>query len=78
MSIGLHTGEVLEDADNFFGKTVILAARIAAQASGGEILASSRLKELTESAGDLRFGKPREVKLKGISEAQQLHAVEWQ
>ncbi len=78
MRIGLHTGEVLKDADKFFGKTVILAARIAAQAQGGEILASSLLKELTESTGDLRFGKAREVKLKGISETQQLHAVEWQ
>jgi class 3 adenylate cyclase len=76
--IGLHTGEVLKDADKFFGKTVILAARIAAQARGGEILASSRLKVLTESAGGLRFGKAREVTLKGISETQQLHAVEWQ
>ena len=75
--IGLHTGEVLKDADKFFGKTVILAARIAAQARGGEILVSSPLKELTQSARDLRFGKPREVKLKGISETQQLHAVEW-
>jgi class 3 adenylate cyclase len=76
--IGLHTGEVLKDADRFFGKTVILAARIAAQARGGEILASSLLKELTESGGDLRFGKAREVKLKGISKTQRVHAVEWE
>jgi class 3 adenylate cyclase len=76
--IGLHTGEVLKDADKFFGRTVILAARIAAQARGGEILTSSLLKELTESVGDLRFGKAREVELKGISERQRLFAVEWQ
>jgi class 3 adenylate cyclase len=76
--IGVHTGEALKDADKFFGKTVILAARIAAQAQGGEILASSLLKELTESLGDLRFGRGREVQLKGISEAQRLYAVEWQ
>jgi class 3 adenylate cyclase len=76
--IGLHTGEVLRDADKFFGKTVILAARIAAQAHGGEILVSSFLKELTEITGDLRFDAGREVELKGISERQRLHAVEWQ
>jgi class 3 adenylate cyclase len=75
--IGLHTGEVLKDADKFFGKTVILAARIAAQAKGSEILVSSLLKELTESVGDLRFGKGREVELKGISERQRLFTVEW-
>jgi hypothetical protein len=33
---------------------IVLAARIADQARGGEILASSVVKQLTESAGDLR------------------------
>jgi class 3 adenylate cyclase len=76
--IGLHTGEVLKDADTFFGKTVILAARVAAQAEGGEILVSSLLKDLTESVGDIRFGEGREAALKGISEIQRLFPVEWQ
>jgi class 3 adenylate cyclase len=75
--IGLHTGEVVKDADTFYGKAVNLAARIAAQAKGGEILVSYLLKELTESAGDLRFGEAREVELKGISEKQRVHPVEW-
>jgi class 3 adenylate cyclase/tRNA A-37 threonylcarbamoyl transferase component Bud32 len=76
--IGLHTGEALKDADKFFGKTVILASRIAAQARGGEILVSSLLKQLTESTGDLRFGAAREVDLKGITERQRMFAVEWE
>jgi class 3 adenylate cyclase len=76
--IGLHTGEALKDADKFFGKTVILASRIAAQAQGGEILVSSLLRELTDSAGDIRFGASREADLKGISERQRLVAVEWE
>jgi class 3 adenylate cyclase len=75
--IGLHTGEALKDRDKFFGKTVILAARIAAQAKGGEILASSLLVQLTESLGDLRFDAGREVNLKGISGAQRLFSVSW-
>ena len=32
--IGLHTGEAIKEADDFFGKNVILAARIAGQAPG--------------------------------------------
>jgi class 3 adenylate cyclase len=75
--IGLHTGEVLRDADKFFGRTVILAARIAARASGGEILMSSVVRQLSESLGDLRFGAPREEELKGIAEPQRLHPVLW-
>ena len=53
--IGVHTGEAIKEAGDFYGKTVILASRIAAEANGGEILVSSRLKDMTESAGDLRF-----------------------
>ena len=64
--IGLHTGEALKDADKFFGRTVILASRIAGEARGGEILVSSLLRELTASTGDLRFGESREIRLKGI------------
>jgi class 3 adenylate cyclase len=75
--IGLHTGEALRDADKFFGKTVILASRIAAQAKGGEILVSELLRALTESSGDLTFGASRTEQLKGIAEPQRLHEVVW-
>jgi class 3 adenylate cyclase/predicted Ser/Thr protein kinase len=75
--IGAHTGEALKDADHFFGRTVILAARIASVATGGEIVVSSLLKELTEHTGDLRFENGREVALKGISGAQRVYSVAW-
>ncbi len=32
--IGLHTGEAIKEGEDFFGKSVILAARIASQAMG--------------------------------------------
>ena len=73
--IGLHSGEVIREADDFFGKNVVLAARIANKARGSEILASSRLKELTESAGDITFGEGREVDLKGLSGLHQVFQV---
>jgi class 3 adenylate cyclase len=75
--MGLHTGEVLKDADDFFGKHVILASRIAGKARGGEILASALLKELTASAGDIHFGPEREVELKGLSGTHRIHEVLW-
>ena len=78
MRIGLHTGEALREKDKFFGLTVILAARIAAQAQGGQVLVSSLVKQLTESGGDVRFGAARQASLKGISASQALHSVEWQ
>jgi adenylate cyclase len=76
--IGMHTGEAIRERDDFFGRNVILAARIAAQADGGEVLVSSLLKELTESSGDIAFGEVREVALKGLSGSYRLHSVDWE
>jgi class 3 adenylate cyclase len=75
--MGLHTGEAIKDGDDFFGKHVNLAARIAGQASGGEILVSSLLKELTDSGGDIPFGEEREVELKGLSGSHRVYEVVW-
>ena len=76
--IGLHTGEVIKEGDDFFGKHVNLAARIAGQAGGGEILVSSLLQELTASGGDITFSDGREVELKGLSGIHHLYVVDWQ
>ena len=73
---GLHTGEVIRDAGDFYGKHVNLAARIADEAKGGEILVSSLLKELTESGGDINFSDSRDVELKDLGR-QQVFAVIW-
>jgi serine/threonine protein kinase/class 3 adenylate cyclase len=75
--IGLHTGEALRDADDFFGHHVILAARIADRARGGEILVSGLLKELTESSGAFRFDAGQGVELKGLAGTHRVYSVTW-
>jgi class 3 adenylate cyclase len=75
--IGLHTGEAIKDAEKFFGLAVVLASRITGQARAGEILVSSVVHELTRTAGDVRFGPPRTVALKGTTEPQRVFAVDW-
>ncbi|TMF13725.1 MAG: adenylate/guanylate cyclase domain-containing protein, partial [Chloroflexi bacterium] len=64
--IGLHAGEVIKEGEDFFGRNVIMAARVASQAHGGEILASSVLKALVEGS-DVSWGERRTVELKGLS-----------
>ena len=76
--IGLHTGEMIQDAGDFYGRHVNLAARIANEAQGGEILVSALLRELTESAGDVAFGDEREAALKGLSGRQGVFMVAWE
>jgi class 3 adenylate cyclase len=75
--IGMHTGEALMEDGDLIGKPVVLAARIANQAFGGEILVSSLVREIVESRGDLAFGDSRSVELKGLSGAHTLHTVDW-
>jgi class 3 adenylate cyclase len=75
--IGLHTGEVIREQEDFFGKNVILAARIAGCACGEEILVSALLRELVVSTGEFEFGDPREERLKGLAEPQRLYQVQW-
>jgi class 3 adenylate cyclase len=75
--IGLHTGEAIREADDFFGKAVIEAARIAAGAAGGEILVSALSRELTEGAGEFAFGPLRQVELRGLTGPRQVSPVAW-
>ena len=76
--IGLHTGEAIKEAEDFFGRHVILASRIAGEARGGQVLVSSLLKELTESSGDIRFGEGQQVSLKGLEGVHRVYPVLWE
>jgi len=71
--IGVHAAGATQVGRNFTGKGVHEAARIAALAGGGEILASRA------TAADSRFAvsEPREVSVKGISEPIEIVTVDW-
>jgi class 3 adenylate cyclase len=78
--IGMHAGEAIREEGDFFGRSVILAARIAAQARGGEILVSEALKERAEPAnGDgIRFDDGRELELKGLAGTHTVYRADWE
>ena len=76
--IGLHTGQAIKEADRFFGRTVILAARIADAARGGEIMVSSALRQAVARDESFRFGDQREARLKGFSDTQSLFPLRWE
>ena len=75
--IGLHVGEAVRESTDFFGKAVILAARISALAQGGQILVSSTLHDVAASAGDLRFAPAGERPLKGLAGTHRLYELIW-
>ncbi|HWS46253.1 MAG TPA: nuclear transport factor 2 family protein [Acidimicrobiia bacterium] len=74
--IGLHAGEALRHSDDFYGRTVVIAARIADLALGGEMLASELVHELTRGLGTFRFGEPRTTHLKGLEGEFRVYPVD--
>ncbi len=73
--IGLHTGAAIARGRDLFGINVATASRVAAQARGGEILVTEDVA--TRLDGSHMLGRPRQIALKGISDAPRVHAVRW-
>ena len=76
--IGVHTGNVFQLEEDFFGRAVVLAARITGQAHGGQVLVSAASKEYTERLGRWRYGPPASLSLKGLAGAQRVYQLDWQ
>ena len=74
--IGIHTGDALREADQFFGTTVHYAARVAGHALGGEILVSAVVRDLVAGGSDVAFLERSDVELKGIEGTHRLFAVD--
>ena len=75
--IGVHTGDAVREADDFFGNTVNYAARVASQALGGEVLVSNLVRELTAGAGpEIAFLDSREVGLKGLDGSHRIYTLD--
>jgi class 3 adenylate cyclase/pimeloyl-ACP methyl ester carboxylesterase len=74
--VGLNAGEPIEEEGDLFGATVILAARIAARADGGEILVSDNVRSLCSGKGFL-FSDRGEFVAKGFEEPVRVYEVRW-
>jgi class 3 adenylate cyclase len=75
--VGLHSGFVIANPEQLLGRNVVLAARIAAQATGGEILVSSTLKQYTETDPTFTFEPRGEHHFKGVLGEHALYSVRW-
>ena len=73
--IGVHAGEGTRRGQDFSGGEVHEAARIAALAGGGEILAT--VGTVADAAGAFRASEAREVSLKGMAQPVQVARIEW-
>ena len=73
--IGIHAGRSVRRGDDLFGRNVAMAARVAAEAIGGEVLVSDTVREALSDCADLEFDGGREVELKGFAGSHRLYAV---
>ena len=73
--IGIHMGKSVRRGDDLFGRNVAMAARVAAQADGGEILVSGVVRDAISDHDDIEFDEGRDVELKGFSGSHRLYAV---
>jgi len=74
--IGLNAGEPIEEAGDYFGTAVQLAARVCQQAQAGSIVATNVVRELTAGKRFL-FSPGGSVRLRGFEDPVALYEVSW-
>jgi adenylate cyclase len=72
--IGLHTGPVVFQGGDYFGRTVNVAARIAGQATSGQVLVTQDIVDRVGTS-EISFEPIGSFALKGVSELVPLYAI---
>jgi class 3 adenylate cyclase/tetratricopeptide (TPR) repeat protein len=75
--IGLHTGEVTEADGDLLGQAVHAAARVMAEAGGGQILTTDDVRKFVEPQLNLSFFDWGLFWLRGFPESWRLYEVSW-
>jgi len=76
--VGLHVGEPIPDAQDYFGMPVVVAQRLCSTASGGQILVSDLVRRLIGSHGPYTFRDQGSLTLKGLAEPLRAYEVVWE
>jgi class 3 adenylate cyclase len=75
--IGLHTGELIHEGGDFYGRHVSFAARVASKANAGEIVVSTLLRDVVEASGEFKFQARKAETLPGFKGKHKLNFVCW-
>ena len=76
--IGISTGEVTEEDEDYFGDPVIEAARLCALAQGGQILATEMVKAMAGRHATQEFVSVGDLELKGLPDPVPSVEVVWE
>src|SRR3984893_2996879 len=72
---GIHMGTSVRRGDDLFGLNVAMAARVAEQARGGEILVSDSVRDAIEGGPDIQVCTRREVEHRGLPASHKVYPV---
>ena len=75
--VGLHAGEPIREADDYFGTTVVVARKLCDSAEGGQIVVSDVVRVLVGSRGGFSFRPLGTLSLKGLAEPVPACEVRW-
>jgi class 3 adenylate cyclase/tetratricopeptide (TPR) repeat protein len=75
--VGVHAGEPVQEAEDYFGTPVVIAKRLCDRADGGQILATELLAGLVGTRGGYHFLPRGRLALKGLSEPVATVEVRW-
>ena len=75
--IGVHVGTVVSREGDYFGRNVAMAARVASQAQGSEILISEECRQGLGDTDEFVLSEFGEIELKGLADRHLLWLVQW-
>jgi class 3 adenylate cyclase len=77
VKIGINSGQAIKEEEDFFGGAVVVAARLAALAKGGQILASATVRGVAGLRQDIRYRRQGRRRLKGLADSYEIWLVAW-
>jgi class 3 adenylate cyclase len=77
VKIGINSGQAIKEEEDFFGGAVVVAARLAALAKGGQILASATVRGVAGLRQDIRYRRRGRRRLKGLADSYEIWLVAW-
>lgn len=77
LRIGIHTGDVIQRDEDFFGSVVNKAARVTSASGPNEIHVTDVTRLLLGTVPGLNFSAPKSVQLKGFGGQQTIYRLDW-
>jgi DNA-binding NarL/FixJ family response regulator/class 3 adenylate cyclase len=77
LRIGVNVGEVVDEADDIFGRAIVLARRLCDAADPGQILVSDLVRHLVGNRTDVTFASVASLELDGFGEPVHPFEIVW-